>query len=103
MLVGLDLLSHDDLGFSWATEDFSIQKIVSKGTFKAFTKTILPRATGVRKNTLASNLTGNPKFPVSALKRTLDGLQSDTPSHPNTLPKGSYKMRMSNYRDWRCI
>ena len=38
-------LPHDDLRFPQAVEDFSIQKIISKGAVSAFIKAILLRAT----------------------------------------------------------
>jgi hypothetical protein len=55
MVIVFHPLSHDDLGFPQAVEDFSIQKIISKGTVKAFTKAILPRATGFNVGCLYSN------------------------------------------------
>ena len=39
-------LAFDDLSFPQAIEDFYIQKVVSKGIVKAFTKTILQMTTG---------------------------------------------------------
>ena len=45
MVVMFDPLPHDDLGFSQAVEDLTIQKVVPKGAVKAFTKAILPGAT----------------------------------------------------------
>jgi len=46
MAIVFDPLPHDDLGFSQAVEDLTIQKVVPKGAVKAFTKAILPRAPG---------------------------------------------------------
>ena len=46
MAIVFDPLPHDDLGFSQAVEDLTIQKVVPKGAVKAFTKAILPRTTG---------------------------------------------------------
>ena len=45
MVIVLDPLSHDDLGIFKAVEDFTIQKVISKGAIKAFTKAILLGAT----------------------------------------------------------
>jgi hypothetical protein len=47
MVVMLYPLPHDDLSFFKAVEDLPIQKVVSEGAIKAFTKAILPRAAGV--------------------------------------------------------
>ena len=47
MVVVFHPFPHDDLGFFKTVEDFSIQKVISKGAIKAFTKAILPRAAGV--------------------------------------------------------
>ena len=44
MVIVFDPLSHDDLGFFKAVEDLPIQKVVSEGAVKAFTKAIFPRA-----------------------------------------------------------
>jgi hypothetical protein len=38
-------LPYDDLSFFKTVEDLPIQKVVSKGAVKAFTKAIFPRAT----------------------------------------------------------
>ena len=42
----LDPFTHDYLSFPQAVEDLPIQKVISKGAIKAFTKAILPRTTG---------------------------------------------------------
>jgi len=39
-------LPYDDLSFLKAVEDLAIQKVISQGAMKTFTKAILPRATG---------------------------------------------------------
>ena len=46
MVVMFHPLPNDDLGFLKPVEDLPIQKIVSEGAIKAFTKAILPGATG---------------------------------------------------------
>lgn len=51
----LNPLSHDDLGFSQAVEDLTIQKVVPRGAVKAFTKAILPRAARFNVGCLYSN------------------------------------------------
>ena len=55
MVVMFDPLPHDDLGFSQALEDLTIQKVVPKGAVKAFTKAILPRAARFNVGCLYSN------------------------------------------------
>ena len=44
MVVVFHPFPHDDLGFFKTVEDFSIQKVISKGAIKAFTKAIFPGA-----------------------------------------------------------
>jgi hypothetical protein len=44
MVVMLDPLPNDDLGFFNAIKDFSTKEVVSKGAIKAFTKAIFPGA-----------------------------------------------------------
>ena len=46
MVVMFHPLPYDDLSFFKTVEDLPIQKVVSKGAVKAFTKAILPRAPG---------------------------------------------------------
>jgi hypothetical protein len=46
MVIVFHPLPHDDLSLPQAVKDLSIQKAVLKVIVKAFTKTILPRATG---------------------------------------------------------
>ena len=46
MVVVFHPLPYDDLSFLKAVEDLPIQKVISQGAIKAFTKAILPRATG---------------------------------------------------------
>jgi hypothetical protein len=44
IVVMLHPLPNDDLGLFKTVEDLPIQKVISKGAVKAFTKTIFPRA-----------------------------------------------------------
>ena len=44
MVIVLDPFTNNDLGFFKTVEDFSIQKVISKGAIKAFTKAIFPGA-----------------------------------------------------------
>jgi hypothetical protein len=48
-------LPHDDLGFFKTVEDLPIQKVISKGAVKAFTKAILPRTAGFNVSGFHSN------------------------------------------------
>ena len=43
MVVVLDPLPYDNLGFFKAVEDFAIKQVVSKSPVKALTKAIFPR------------------------------------------------------------
>ena len=43
MVIVLDPFPDDDLGFFQAIEDLTIQKVISEGAIKAFTKAVLPR------------------------------------------------------------